>query len=114
MLADRKELGLVYPNFEYKCRYTNKRENHKRSYCITVPKWFTRKYNVFGKGYDFKYTDGKFIIYSKGGKYKIRSSGFKDYCQIGIPVEYVRKYKLDKKLFKFEDKGKNSLFYVQV
>jgi hypothetical protein len=109
----RKELGLVFPNKEYKCRSLA-----MWAYGLTVPKWFVKKYTLYGSYFKFEFANGKFIIYTSTKKgvdaMKLRKSGFKDHMQIGIPQKYVKKYDLIGKLFKFEDKGKKCLFYTIV
>lgn len=111
----RKEWGRKFPNFEYKIREVGNCKKSK-SYGLTIPMWFVKKYQLKPSYYSFEFKRGKFIIYTKKKKglkmMKLRYMGIRDYMQIGIPIDIVRKYKLQGKLFKFEDKGKKSLFYI--
>lgn len=116
MLEDRKENGLVYSNFEYKCRKLVSTENNV--WGITVPHWFVKKYNLKSLYYYFECFIGEFLVYSKKKKglkmMKLRTTGMKGYYHIGIPIDIVRKYKLQGKMFKFRDKGEKYILYAEI
>lgn len=113
MLKNRQKFGLVFHDFEYKCRKFNSDDN---IYGLTIPSWFIIKYKLKSAYYSFECFQGKFIIYTKKKKglkmMKLRETGMKGYYHIGIPIQIVRKYKLQDKLFKFEDGGKKFLCYM--
>lgn len=115
MLTHRKEVGLILENKEYKCRaFTSNND----AYGLTVPKWFVDKYDLYGCYFRFKYYNGQSIIYTytkkTKGAMKIRTSGFKNYMQIGIPSKIVKEHNLKEKLFKFKEIGRRVLFYSEI